>query len=97
MKISSTSLIGDDKAWYDNLPSKSIKTREDFESVFSKKWGDEKDMTLLFSQFENIHKHEQDLVSEFNARSDALIEYFPQNIRSLEGLILSGYQSALHG
>jgi hypothetical protein len=80
MKLFSTSLIGDAKAWYDNLPSKSIKTWEDFQNAFSRKWGDEKDQASLFSQFDKIQKHEQETVREFNTKFDALVEEFPHNI-----------------
>jgi hypothetical protein len=97
MKLFSASLIGDAKAWYDSLPRKSIKTWEDFENAFSKKWGDEKDKALLFSQFDKIQKHEQEPVREFNARFDALVEEFPHNIRPLEGITLVRYLNAFQG
>jgi hypothetical protein len=88
MKLFSVSLVRDAKAWSNSLPSKSIKTWGDLEIAFLRKWGVEKDEAFLFSQFEKITKHEQDPVREFNARFDALVEYFPHNIRPLERLIL---------
>jgi hypothetical protein len=61
---------------------------------FSKKWGDEKDKALLFSQFDKIQKHEQELTREFNARFDALVEEFPHYMKPLEVLTLARYLNA---
>jgi hypothetical protein len=81
MKLFFDSLVGDAKAQYNSLPNKSIKTWEDFEISFLRKWGDEKDEAFLFSEFDNIEKHEQEPIREFNARFDALVEEFTCNIR----------------
>jgi hypothetical protein len=49
MRLFSTSLVGEARVWYENLPSKSIIIWEELESDFIKTWGDEKDLYFLFS------------------------------------------------
>jgi hypothetical protein len=87
MRLFSTSLVKDANLWYNNLPIKSIKTWKTLENVFLKKWEIEKSGALLWSQFCHITKEEQEPISEFNARFDALIEDFPDNSRPKEEAI----------
>jgi hypothetical protein len=59
MRLFSTSLVGKARAWYDNLPSKSIRIWEDFESDFMKKWGDKRiklSSSPSFTKFRNMKK-----------------------------------------
>jgi hypothetical protein len=79
MKLFSASLTGNARIWYNNLPSKSIKTWEDLENSFIKRWGDERDMTFLFSQYQEIQKHEEESVREFNDRFNALLNQISSN------------------
>jgi hypothetical protein len=79
MKLFSASLTGDARIWYNNLPNKSIKSWEDFENAFIRKWGDEKDLTYLFSQYQEIQKHEEESVREFNDRFNTLLNQIPSN------------------
>jgi hypothetical protein len=46
MRLFSSSLIGDARSWYNNLPNKGIKTWEVLQSTFLKRWEVKKDGKL---------------------------------------------------
>jgi hypothetical protein len=80
MKLFSTSLIGDVRMWYNNLPSKSIRIWEDLENTFIKRWGNERDPIFLFSQYNEIHKYKEESIREFNDRFNTLLNQIPSNL-----------------
>jgi hypothetical protein len=47
MKLFSSTFVDDARRWYNSLPSKSIKTWDDFEETFLKRWGTKEDPNLL--------------------------------------------------
>jgi hypothetical protein len=56
MRLFSSSLIGDARSWYNNLPDKGIKTWQALQDAFIKRWEIKKDGRLLLTQFSQIKK-----------------------------------------
>jgi hypothetical protein len=54
-------------------------------------------VNLLLSQFHHIKRKEEEPINEFNARFDALIKYFPENLRPKDEAILLCYKHAFEG
>jgi hypothetical protein len=96
MKLFSASLTGNSRIWYNNLPNKSIKIWEDLENVFIKRWGDERDLNFLFSQYQEIQKHEEEYVREFNDRFNTLLNQISSN-SLLETTTLNRYLCSFEG
>jgi hypothetical protein len=73
MRLIFASLTREARKWSTKLPSKSIKTCEDWERVFLKRWGVEENMTSLYSQYLKIYKQNNKDVMEFNDSFNTLI------------------------
>jgi hypothetical protein len=59
MRLLSSSLIGYARQWYNNLPSKSIKTWETFENAFLKRWRSRKMVNFSYPNFTTFEESEK--------------------------------------
>jgi hypothetical protein len=73
MRFFLASLTGHDRKWSTKLPSKSLKTREDLEQVFLKRWGVIESIVTLYSQYIKICKQDDEDVRDFNDRFNTLL------------------------
>jgi hypothetical protein len=61
MKLFSTTLHGNARKWYDNLPDASITTMEQLEETFLEKWGIQlEDISVLQKELEDIKQTENE-------------------------------------
>jgi hypothetical protein len=73
MRLCLVSLTGDARKWSTKLPSKSLKTCEDLEQVFLKRWGVVENMAALYARYIKICKQDDKDVREFNDRFNTLL------------------------
>jgi hypothetical protein len=60
MKLFSSTFTDDARRWYNSLPSKSIKTMDQFEETFLKRWGAKEDPNLLLMRLTEMKKIENE-------------------------------------
>ena len=68
MRLFSLSLEADAFEWFTSLDDDGIKTFQDFETAFNKRWGDKKDKRHLLAALTNNKKKENETIEEFNKK-----------------------------
>jgi hypothetical protein len=98
MKLFSTSLHGEAKRWYDNLPAASITSMELFEKVFFAKWAMKiEDIQSLLKEIEGIKQAESDIVRDYYARFQKLLYQIPRGHRPEDKYLIYLYTKGLQG
>jgi hypothetical protein len=98
MKLFSTSLDGEARRWYDNLPAASINSMEIFEEVFLAKWTMKmEDVQSLLKEIEGIKQKESDIVRAFYARFQKVLYQIPPSHRPEEKYLVYLYTNGLQG
>jgi hypothetical protein len=97
MKLLATSLTGDAQRWFDGLPDNHLMTYEDFDKLFKNKWSMKKDSGMLMTQFNQIKKKENEIVSEFDTRFGKLHSQIPQDLRPIVAAVRLLYVNAFEG
>ena len=78
MKLFSSSLHGEARRWYDNLPAASINSMELFEEIFLAKWTMEmENVQSLLKELEGIKQKESEVVRAFAVRFQRLLYQIP--------------------
>jgi hypothetical protein len=96
MKLFSTSLHGEAKRWYDNLPAARITSMELFEEVFLAKWTMKiEDMQSLLKEIEGIKQTEFEVVRSFGVRFQILLYQIPQSHRPEGNYLVYLYTNGL--
>jgi hypothetical protein len=96
MRLFLASFIGDARKWSTKLPSKSLKTCEDLEQVFLKRWGVIENMAALYARYIKNYKQDDEDVREFNDRFNTLLNRIEPNFQ-LERSILQQYLNSFKG
>jgi hypothetical protein len=74
MKLFSSTLHGNARKWYDNLPDASITTMEQLEETFLKRWGIKlEDIPILLKRLEHIKQTENETVRHFQDRFEDIL------------------------
>jgi hypothetical protein len=98
MKLFSSSLHGEARRWYDNLPAASINSMELFEEVFLAKWTMEmEDVQSLLKELEGIKQKESEVVRAFGVRFQRLLYQIPQSHRPEGNYLVYLYTNGLQG
>jgi hypothetical protein len=96
MRLFLVSLTGNARDWINTLSSGSLKTPEDVEQSFLKRWGRVESMASIYSQYLKICKQSDEDVREFNDRFNTLISKLEPNFHQ-ESTILQHYLNSLEG
>jgi hypothetical protein len=98
IKLSSTSLHGEAKRWYDNLPAASITSMDHFEEIFLARWVMKlEDIQSLLKGLECIKQTEDEIVRVFRARFQRLLYQIPESHRPKDKYLVYLYTSGLQG
>jgi hypothetical protein len=98
MKLFSSSLHGEARRWYDNLPAASINSMELFEEVFLAKWTMEmENVQSLLKELEGIKQKESEVVRAFGVRFQRLLYQIPQSHRPEGNYLVYLYTNGLQG
>jgi hypothetical protein len=96
MKLFPTTLHGNAKKWYDNLPDASITTMEQLEETFLEKWGIQlEDISVLLKRFEHIKQTENETLRDFQSRFEGTLCQIPRSHRPEDEYIVHLYTHAL--
>jgi hypothetical protein len=96
MKIFPTTLHGNAKKWYDNLPDASITSMNQLEEVFLKEWGISLgDISVLLKRFEHIKQTENETLFNFQSRFEGTLYQIPASHRPEEEYIVHLYTHAI--
>ena len=68
MRIFAQSLKGEVKKWFKSLPQNSIKSIENFNDTFLKKWGDKEDYFCYITEFGALRRKNGEFISYFSKR-----------------------------
>jgi hypothetical protein len=96
MKLFSSSLHGEARRWYDNLPTANINSMELFEEVFLAKWTMEMDhVQSLLKELEGIKQKESEVVRAFGVRFQRFLYQIPQSHRPEGNYLVYLYTNGL--
>jgi hypothetical protein len=96
MKLFSTTLHGNARKWYDNLPDASITTMEQLEETFLEKWGIQlEDISVLQKELEDIKQTENETLWDFQNRFEHALYQIPKGHRPEDKYIVHLYIHAL--
>jgi hypothetical protein len=96
IEIFPTTLHGNAKKLYDDLPDASITTMDQLEETFLGKWGIQlKDVSVLINRFEHIKQTENETLFDFQSRFEGTLCQIPRSHRPEEKYIVRLYTHAL--
>jgi hypothetical protein len=96
MKIFPTTLHGNAKKWYDNLPDASITSMNQLEEVFLKEWGISlEDISVLLKRFKHMKQTENETLFNFQSRFEGTLYQIPASHRPEEEYIVHLYTHAI--
>jgi len=78
MKLFSSTLQDVARIWYDSLPNAIIKTMDQLEHVFLKRWSVKEDYNMLLRRLNDIKKSDNETVMEFQANFEILLQQIPR-------------------
>jgi hypothetical protein len=96
MRLFLVSLIGEAKKWSMKLRSISLKTCEDLEQVFLKRWGMIESMVVLYARYIEICNQDDEYVRKFNDRFNTLLSRIEPNFQP-EKSTLQQYLNSFEG
>jgi hypothetical protein len=79
MKLFSATLHDATRRWYDSLLDKSIKTMDQLEETFLKRWSVKEDLNMLLTRLNKIIKYENEIVKYFHAKFEKLLQQIPKS------------------
>jgi hypothetical protein len=98
MKLFSTTLHGNARRWYDNLPAASITSMDQLEETFLMSWGMKlEDIQLLLKGLEYIRQTEDETVRAFGVRFQMLLYQIPKSHCPEDKYLVYLYTNALLG
>jgi len=96
MKLFSTTLHGNARKWYDNLPDASITSMDQLEETFLKRWGVKlEDIETLLKRLDYIKQVENETVREFHNRFEKLLYQIPRSHHPGDMYIVYLYTNAI--
>jgi hypothetical protein len=96
MKIFPTTLHGNAKKWYDDLPDASITSMNQLEEVFLKEWGIILgEISVLLKIFEHIKQAENETLFDFQSRLEGTLCQIPRSHRPEDKYIVHLYIHAI--
>jgi hypothetical protein len=96
MKFFPTTLYGNAKRWYDDLPDASITSMNQLEEVFLKEWGIRLgDISVLLKIFEHIKQAENETLFDFQSRFEGTLCQIPRSHRPEDKYIVHLYTHAI--
>jgi hypothetical protein len=96
MKLFPTTLRGNAKEWYDDLPDASITSMNQLEETFLGKWGiQSEDISVLLKNFEHIKQTENETLWNFQSRFERTLCQIPGSHRPGQEYIVHLYTHAL--
>jgi hypothetical protein len=96
MKLFPTTLHGNAKKWYDDLPDASITSMNQLEETFLEKWGIQLRRHLSTTKkFEHIKQTENETLFDFQSRFEGTLCQIPRSHRPEEKYIVHLYTHAL--
>jgi hypothetical protein len=96
MKISPTTLHGNAKKWYDDLPDASITSMNQLEEAFLKEWGiSSRDISVLLKRFEHIKQAENETLFNFRSRFEGNLYQIPASHCPEEEYVVHLYTHAI--
>jgi hypothetical protein len=79
MKLFSTTLHGNYRKWYDDLPDASITSMNQIEETFLKRWGIKlEDIQILLKRLKYIKQTKNETIKEFHDRFENLLWKIPK-------------------
>jgi hypothetical protein len=97
MKLFVSSLVENERKWYNNFPDKSIKTWQTSHDTFMKRWGTKKDGKMLLVQFNEMKKKENGWVKEFDTGYENLLKKIHYGVIPKDDVILLQYKNDFEG
>jgi hypothetical protein len=98
MKLFSTTLHGNARRWYDNLPTASITYMDQLEETFLMNWGMKlEDIQLLLKGLEYIRQTKNESVRDFEARFQMLLYHIRRSHCPEDKYLMYLYTNALIG
>jgi hypothetical protein len=98
MKLFSSTLHGEARIWYDNLPASSITSMDQFEEIFLVRWGLKlEDIQSLLKGLECIKKTEDETVRFFRVRFQRFLYQIPENHRPKDKYLMYLYTGVFLG
>jgi len=79
MKLLSATLQDVARRWYESLRVSSIKTMDQLEDFFLKRWSVKEDPNMLLMQLNEIKKSENETVREFHTKFERLLRQMPKS------------------
>jgi hypothetical protein len=96
MNIFSTTLHGNSRKWYDNIPNSSITTMGQLEETFLEKWGIQlEDISVLQKKLKDIKKTENDTLKDFQDRFEHTLFQIPKIHHPEDEYVVHLYMDAL--
>jgi hypothetical protein len=96
MKNFPTTLHGNAKKWYDDLPDASITSMNQLEEVFLKEWGISLGhISVLLKRFECIKQTENETLFDFQSRFEGTLHQIPASHRPEEEYVVHLYTHAI--
>jgi hypothetical protein len=96
MKLFPTTLHGNAKKWYDDLPDASITSMNQLEEVFLKEWGIRLgDISVLLKIFEHIKQAENETLFDFQSRFEGTLCQIPRSHHPEDKYIVHLYTHAI--
>jgi hypothetical protein len=98
IKIFPTTLHGNAKRWYDDLPNASITSMNQLEEVFLKEWGIRLgDISILLKRIEHIKQAENETLFDFQSRLEGTLCQIPRSHCPEDKYIVYLYTHAILG
>jgi hypothetical protein len=97
MKLLASSLTEDAQRWFKGIPENNVASYEGFANLFKGRWTTKKEKRMLVTQFNEINKKENEIVSEFDKIFDKLYSQIPTNLCPSDTFVCLLYMNAFDG
>jgi hypothetical protein len=94
MRLFSQSLTGEVKEWFKGLPTRSIHSFHEFETIFLEKWERKKNSLHLLTQYNNLRRNPNELVQDFSYRFKKTYDAIPIDVKPPPGAAKLHYAHA---
>jgi hypothetical protein len=97
MKLFSATLYDAARRWYIGLPDGSIKTMDQLEEVFLKRWSIKEDPNMLLTRLYGIAKRENETIREYHTRFEAALQRVPPSHKPSDDYLAHLYTRSFSG
>ena len=97
MRLFALSFSGDVKQWLRSLTNLSIRTFQEFETLFLRKWEKKKNTLQLITQYNSMKRNPVETIQDFSARFLKIYNSIPSHVKPPIGAAQLQYAEAFDG